>query len=120
MSEIDQLADNMYDVPELRGMNGTAYMDGLERYFRFSESRDVKEFSFKKREADALMEKKVLDNQNKGIDGLGQLKGVIPAREFFRWRQDQGDYIWEDKHFLNSFYRDNPQFKVKGYTNSHY
>ncbi len=115
MTEIDNLCDNMYDVPEIRGKNGTAFMDGLEKYLRFSESPAVKEFQYKKREADAIMEKSVLDNNNKGIDGIGQCTAVIPAREFFRWREDQGQEIWEDKHFTTSFLRDNPQFKVKGY-----
>jgi len=107
-----------YDIPEIRGKNGSAFMDGLERWIRLSEHKDVKEYMFKQREADALMEKATFDNANKGINGLGQLKGVIPARDFFRCRQSFGDECWEDKHFVDSFYRDNSQFKVKGYQKS--
>ena len=56
------------------------------------------------------------ENQHGGqIEGLGQLKGTVPAREYFRWHQyKQG--CWGDKSFVNEFFRDNPSFKAKSFS----
>ena len=108
-----------YDVPELRGKDGTAFMDGLERHLKYAESTHVKEQAYEQRRQETLMEKQIMTGGGiKGIEGLGQLKSTIPAREFFRWRQAEGDDCWTDEHFRKSFFRDNPEYVVKDYQKS--
>ena len=91
--------------------NGTKYMQNLDRYLRYEVDLEKHEASM--REAMARKE-----NQEMGvakIDGLGQLKGTIPARESFRWLQSERG-CWGDKSFVNEFFRDNPSFKAKSFT----
>jgi hypothetical protein len=109
-----------YDVPELHGKDGSAFMDNLERHLKFTESKYVKETAFEQRRLETLQEKQVIAGKHgtKGVEGLGQLTATIPAREFFRWRQDLGDDCWSDNHFRKSFFRDNPEFKVDNYQKS--
>ena len=117
MSDFDVVTPDVdYDVPELRGKNGSAFMDGLERHLKFTESKHVKEADYEIRKQDTLQEVGSYRQTGiKGVEGLGQLKAEIPAREFFRWRQDEGDEIWDDKHFVNSFLRDNSEYDCSKY-----
>jgi hypothetical protein len=46
-------------------------------------------------------------------DGLGQLKATIPAREYFRWHQQERG-CWGDKQFIKEWVRDNPCHKAQG------
>tara|TARA_R110000782_G_scaffold68213_2_gene137377 strand:+ start:5081 stop:5524 length:444 start_codon:yes stop_codon:yes gene_type:complete len=110
-----------YDVPEIRNQQGSAFMKGLEKYLRFSESKDVKAQAYEERRARTLQEKKEIAGVHgtRGIEGLGQLTGTIPAREFFRWQQELGNECWNDKHFSDSFFRDNPEYKVDNYVSGH-
>ena len=47
------------------------------------------------------------------MDGLGQLKAVIPAREYFRWHQSH-EGCWGDKGFIREFVRDTPEMRGEG------
>ena len=65
----------------------------------------------RKREIMANEEARRIGNHK--VDGLGQLKAVIPASEYFRWHQQERG-CWGDKQFNREFLRDNPQFKAEG------
>ena len=49
------------------------------------------------------------------MDGLGQLKASIPARDYFRWHQFKSG-CWGDKSFVKEYLRDNPSFKAQTLT----
>ena len=89
--------------------NGSQFMKNLEKHLRYEV--DLEMYEAKKREIEVGRE-----NQHGGqVEGLGQLKGTIPAREYFR-----GDAYkkgcWGDKAFVNEFLRDNPSFKAKSFS----
>ena len=89
--------------------NGTQFMKNLDRHLRYEV--DLEKYEAKKREIECGKE-----NQHGGqIEGLGQLKGTVPAREYFRWHQYK-EGCWGDKAFINEFFRDNPSFKAKSFS----
>lgn len=46
--------------------------------------------------------------KRKTVDGLGQLKAIIPQDVYLRWHQaDEG--CWNDKSWRKRFYQDNPE-----------
>lgn len=47
---------------------------------------------------------------NAKADGIGQLKLVVPAREWHRWNNEKPG-CWQDKQFVDEFYRDNPHLR---------
>jgi hypothetical protein len=49
------------------------------------------------------------------MEGLGQLKASIPARDYFRWHQFKPG-CWGDKSFIKEYLRDNPSFKAESLT----
>lgn len=48
------------------------------------------------------------------VDGLGQMMGKIPVREFMRWHQSHPG-CWQDDAFVREFFRDNPPLRAAGY-----
>lgn len=46
--------------------------------------------------------------ERKTVDGLGQLKAVIPITTYLRWDQQERG-CWGDKGFKESFFRDNKE-----------
>ena len=83
-------------------------MKNLERHLRYEV--DLEKYEAKKREIECGKE-----NQHGGVmDGVGQLKATIPAREYFRWMQFKPG-CWGDKQFVNEFLRDNGSFKAKSF-----
>lgn len=69
-----------------------------------------------KADLDSVAIKKVLINEGATcVEGLGQKLGEIPARVYFRWLQEQQG-CWQDKGFVNEFFKDNPQLKADGWT----
>lgn len=48
------------------------------------------------------------------VDGLGQMMGKIPVREFYRWHQSHPG-CWQDDGFVREFFRDNPKLRAQGY-----
>lgn len=108
---VDQ-EDMSVEVPQLVGLNGTQHMNNLERVIRTATQEEVQDAVAKKRHLDAQEELKQ-SGQARTREGLGELKRVIPAREFFRWIDHHGDAaIWSDKQWLREWDRDNPQFMV--------
>ena len=101
------------EVPQLVGMNGTQAMSRLERVIRTAQKEEVEQSLVRKRWQEAERERKE-SGRARTKDGMGELKRIIPAREFHRWIQFHGDSaIWSDKQWLREWDRDNPQFKVK-------
>ena len=88
--------------------NGTTFMKNLERHLRYEV--DLEKYESKKREIECGKE-----NQQGGMmEGVGQLKATIPAREYFRWEQFKPG-CWQDKQFVKEFLRDNPALKTKSF-----
>tara|TARA_R110002020_G_scaffold18015_5_gene63682 strand:+ start:514 stop:828 length:315 start_codon:yes stop_codon:yes gene_type:complete len=101
------------EVPQLVGMNGTAFMDGLERVIRTAMDHEVKEVIVKRRHMAAERELHEM-GRARSKEGMGELKRIIPGREFFRWAQQfGGTECWGDKQWLREWDRDNSKFKVK-------
>ena len=84
--------------------NGAQFMKNLEKHLRYEV--DLEKYEAKKRELECGKE----NGEGGQVEGLGQLKGTIPAREYFRWHQDKQG-CWGDKQFTNEFFRDNPHLK---------
>ena len=102
------------EVPQLVGLNGTQYMNNLERVIRTAMDHEVEEVIVRKRHAEAEKERQFL-GKARSQEGMGELKRVIPGREFYRWAQRFGTFdCWSDKQWLREWDRDNPQFKAKG------
>jgi len=89
--------------------NGTQFMKNLEKHLRYEVN--LEKYEAKKREIEVGKENE-LGGQ---IEGLGQLKATIPAREFFRW-DGYKKGCWGDKAFVNEMLRDNPSFKAKSFS----
>lgn len=90
--------------------NGSQFMKNLDRYLRYEVDLEKHEASMREQ----MMRK---ENEEMGVaktEGLGQLKGSIPAREYFRWQQSHRG-CWGDKSFIKEFFRDNPSFKAKSF-----
>ena len=88
-------------------------MNNLERVIRTATEEEVRGVVAKKRHIEAERELEY-SGRARTKEGLGVLRRVIPAREFYRWAQDHGDVgVWSDKKWLKEWDRDNPQFKVK-------
>lgn len=47
-------------------------------------------------------------------DGVGQRVGVVDARTFYRWHQENPG-MWDNKAERDKFLRDNPQCRAEGY-----
>lgn len=50
----------------------------------------------------------------RSVQGLGQKLGEVPARLWFRWRQ-QYPGCWEDDAFVQEFFADNERLKAHGW-----
>ena len=83
-------------------------MKNLEKHLRYEV--DLEKYEAKKRELECGKQ----NGEGGQVEGLGQLKGTIPAREYFRWLQSERG-CWGDKSFVNEFFRDNPSFKAKSF-----
>ena len=89
--------------------NGSQFMKNLEKHLRYEV--DLEKYEAKKREIECGKE----NGEGGQVEGLGQLKGTIPAREYFRWHQDKQG-CWGDKAFTNEYFRDNPHLKAKSFS----
>ena len=86
--------------------NGSQFMKNLERHLRYEV--DLEKFEHKKREIECGKE-----NQQGGmLEGVGQLKATIPARDYFRWQQYKPG-CWSDKQFVDENLRDNTACRTK-------
>jgi hypothetical protein len=102
-------------LPKWKNGNGSQFMKNLDRYLRY-------EVDLEKHEASLREQMVRKENEEMGVaktEGLGQLKGTIPAREYFRWHQSHRG-CWNDKSFVKEFFRDNPSFRAKSMTKSNF
>jgi|TARA_R100000353_G_scaffold24729_1_gene21256 hypothetical protein len=95
-------------LPKWKDGNGSQFMKNLDRYLRYEVDLEQHEASMREQ----MARKENAEMGSAKTDGLGQLKGTIPAREYFRWHQAERG-CWGDKSFVNEFLRDNPSFKAK-------
>ena len=95
-------------IPKWKEGNGSTFMKNLERHLRYEV--DLEKYEAKKREIECGKE----NEQGGMMDGVGQLKATIPAREYFRWQQFKPG-CWQDKQFVKEFLRDNPALKTKSF-----
>ena len=95
-------------IPQWKEGNGSSFMKNLEKYLKY-------EVDLEKHEAAVRNEMVRKENRaigNAKVDGLGQLKATIPAREYFRWdAQEKG--CWGDKQFVNEWCRDNESHRAQ-------
>ena len=95
-------------IPEWEHGNGSAFMKNLERYLKY-------EVDLEKHEAAVRNEMVRKENREIGsakVDGLGQLKATIPAREYFRWHQAERG-CWSDRQFVKEWVRDNESHRAQ-------
>ena len=95
-------------LPNWKNGNGSQFMKNLDRYLRYEVDLE------KHQEA---MHEQICRKENREMgvakmDGLGQLKGTVPARDYFRWHQYRRG-CWGDKQFINEYFRDNPAFRAE-------
>ena len=64
------------------------------------------------RTADAIANKN-RQIEHKAVDGLGEKYGEIPYAAYMQMRALYGDTCWDDPGFIEAFFRDNPQLRVK-------
>ena len=88
--------------------NGSSFMKNLERHLRYEVC--LEKYEAKKREIECGKENEI----GGMMEGVGQLKATIPAREYFRWQQFKPG-CWGDKSFVKEFLRDNPALKTKSF-----
>ena len=93
-------------IPNWKAGNGSAYMAGLERHIRHHV--DLERHESSKRAQAANLEARMMGNAK--ADGIGQLKLVVPAREWHRWNNEKPG-CWMDKQFVDEFFRDNPHLR---------
>ena len=93
-------------IPKWKNGNGSSFMKGLERHIRHEV--DLERYESSKRAQQANLEARTMGNAK--ADGIGQLKLVVPAREWHRWNNEKPG-CWQDKQFVDEFYRDNPHFR---------
>ena len=62
-------------------------MENLDRYLRYEVDLEKHEASMREQ----MARKENTEMGSAHTDGLGQLKGTIPAREYFRWHQERRD-----------------------------
>ena len=95
-------------IPQFKEGNGSAFMKNLERYLKY-------EVDLEKHEAAVRNEMVRKENREIGsakVDGLGQLKATIPAREYFRWHQAERG-CWSDRQFVKEWVRDNASHRAQ-------
>ena len=89
-------------IPQFKEGNGSAFMKNLERYLKYEVDLEKHEAAVR----DEMVRKENREIGNAKVDGLGQLKATIPAREYFRWHQQERG-CWSDRQFVNQWVRDN-------------
>ena len=51
--------------------------------------------------------------KRKSVDGLGQLRMIVPNDTYHYWGRREGYGCWKDKGFLRGIERDNPEVRVE-------
>lgn len=83
-----------------------SWLDGFEKELRLG--WELEKAQYKARQMAA---RKDVGERIRNIDGLGQLTGVIDARTYFRWQQED-EHFWEDDGNYKRFLRDNPECRA--------
>jgi len=96
-------------IPKWKAGNDSSFMRNLERHIKYHV--DLERYEESKRAMEANLEARAMGNAQ--MDGLGQLKLVVPAREWHRWNTEFPG-CWSDPQFVHEFFRDNPQFRGQG------
>ena len=96
-------------IPKWKAGNGSSFMKNLEKYLKYEVDLEQHEAAMR----DALARKENREMGSARVDGLGQLKATIPARDYFRWHQAERG-CWGDKQFIKEWVRDNPDHKAQG------
>ena len=96
-------------IPKWKAGNGSSFMKNLEKYLKYEVDLEQHEAAMR----DALARKETRERGSARVDGLGQLKATIPARDYFRWHQAERG-CWGDKQFIKEWVRDNPDHKAQG------
>ena len=96
-------------IPKWKAGNGSSFMKNLEKYLKYEVDLEKSEVAMR----DALARKENREMGSARSDGLGQLKATIPAREYFRWHQQERG-CWGAKQFIKEWVRDNPDNNAQG------
>jgi len=97
----------MAEIVEIRG-NNTAFMDSLEREFRLG--LELEKVHYGMRQAAINAEWDGVELRDPG--GTMRLDGVIDARTYFRWQQEDPDF-WKDESNWRRMKQDSPELAVK-------
>ena len=96
-------------IPKWKAGNGSAFMKNLERYLKYEVDLEQHEAAMR----DAMARKENREMGSARVDGLGQLKATIPAREYFRWHQQERG-CGGDRQFIKEWVSDNPDHTAQG------
>ena len=95
-------------IPQFKEANGSSFMKNLERYLKYEVDLEKHEAAVR----DEMVRKENREIGSAKVDGLGQLKATIPAREYFRWHQAERG-CWSDRQFVKEWVRDNESHRAQ-------
>ena len=95
-------------IPQFKEGNGSSFMKNLERYLKYEVDLEKHEAAVR----DEMVRKENREIGSAKVDGLGQLKATIPAREYFRWHQAERG-CWADRQFVKEWVRDNESHRAQ-------
>ena len=95
-------------IPQFKEGNGSSFMKNLERYLKYEVDLEKHEAAVR----DEMVRKENREIGSAKVDGLGQLKATIPAREYFRWHQAERG-CWSDRQFVKEWVRDNESHRAQ-------
>jgi len=91
-------------IPKFRPASDKGWWQVLQRQILHGEGLE----KLKERQEAAAIAKAEQETERKTVDGLGQLKAVIPITTYLRWH-DAERGCWGNDQFRREFYRDNKE-----------
>lgn len=91
-------------IPKFRPMSDKGWWQVLQRQILHGEGLE----KLKERQEMAAIARAEQATQRRTVDGLGQLKAVIPITTYLRWDQAERG-CWNSSEFRREFYRDNKE-----------
>lgn len=91
-------------IPKFRPQSDKGWWTALARQILHGEGLEKLQ---ERREAAAIA-KAEQETERKTVDGLGQLKAVIPIKTYLRWHDSERG-CWSNDQFRKEFYRDNKE-----------
>lgn len=91
-------------IPKFRPQSDKGWWAALARQILHGEGLE----KLKERQEAAAIAKAEQTTERKTVDGLGQLKAVIPITTYLRWH-DAERGCWGNDQFRREFYRDNKE-----------